>query len=113
MVPSLRPGDLVRLRPVFDRLAAGDLVAMRLGDRIICHRVTRCYPDEDGRQWVVTKGDRSAAEDFPSSAALIVGRVTEVIRPPVWNRLMWRTRGFLCALLARRRKASERQRSPS
>ena len=106
MVPALRPGAILRLEPVRpEQLAFGDLVATRLGDTLVCHRLTRLYSDPNGVRWVVTKGDRSSDEDFPVRAEMVIGRVASVSHPPLWSLLLWRakTRG---ARFLRSRRAS-------
>ena len=91
MMPALRPGDLLHLEPArYEQLAAGDLVAARVGATLICHRLIRSYTDEQGVRWLVTKGDRSPDEDDPIRAELGIGRVARVIRPPLWSLMRWR-----------------------
>ncbi len=93
MVPALRPGAILRLDPVRpEQLAFGDLVATRLGDTLVCHRLMRWYGDPNGVRWVVTKGDRSSDEDFPVRAEMVIGRVASVMHPPLWRLLLWRAK---------------------
>ena len=91
MMPALRPGELLHLAPArYEQLAAGDLVAARVGATLICHRLIRSYTDEQGVRWLVTKGDRSPVEDDSIRAELVIGRVTRVTRPPLLNLMLWR-----------------------
>ena len=93
MMPALRPGELLQLEPTsYEQLAAGDLVAARVGEILVCHRLVRSYTDEQGVRWLVTKGDRSAYEDDPIRTEQGIGRVARVIRPPLWNLMLWRAR---------------------
>ncbi len=106
MVPALRPGAILRLEPVrAEQLAFGDLVATRLGDTLVCHRLMRLYSDPNGVQWVVTKGDRSSDEDFPVRAEMVIGRVASVVHPPLWSLLLWRAKTRGARLLRSRRSA--------
>ncbi len=101
MLPALRPGAILRLEPAkYEQLAAGDLVAARVGETLVCHRLVRSYTDEQGVRWLVTKGDRSADEDDPIRAELGVGRVVRVSQPPLWNLMLWRMKTRAARVLA-------------
>ena len=90
MVPALMPGDLVRLEPAsITMLKAGDVIVLKDSrGALICHRMVRRF-QEEGRYWIVTKGDRSTHEDAPVEQDQIVGRVAAVLRPRIVHRFLW------------------------
>ena len=102
MLPALRPGALLHLEPAsYDQLAEGDLVAARVGETLVCHRLIRSYTDRQGVRWLVTKGDRSPEEDAPVRAEHGIGRVVSVSHPPLWNLMLWRIKTRAARVLAR------------
>lgn len=107
MHPALCDGDLVRIDPVRQRLAVGDIVAYKDdADRLVLHRIIKIEkPAGQGKQYHI-RGDnnRLAADRMPLSA--IVGRVAAVERAgrsiPVEQcraSRLDRTARYLCGLL--------------
>jgi signal peptidase I len=108
MAPTLQPGDLVELIPVrYDELATGDLLTVRAGDILLCHRLIENYAADDGTLWVVTKGDRSTDNDSPVPAEHIVGRVGCVTRPSTGSLMLWWLRSRARRVAAFLRHASK------
>jgi hypothetical protein len=101
MSPALKPGDVVRLSSIPDRLDAGTLVAVRQNRGLVCHRFVREYRDAAMRGWVVTRGDRSSSEDDPVPADAVVGVVHTIIRPSPLSRLAWSLRSSAGAWVVR------------
>ncbi len=71
MLPTLAPGELIRVAPVaWDSLAPGEVVVFRAGNAFVAHRLVW------RRGFVaVTKGDNNAFCDPPISVFDIVGVV--------------------------------------
>jgi phage repressor protein C with HTH and peptisase S24 domain len=72
MVPTLIPGDLVRVEPTRTP-ARGDVVTFSLGGDVVTHRVVKVTRDS-----IVCRGDNRRAPDPPVPLAELIGRVVEV-----------------------------------
>lgn len=85
MLPLLREGDEVRLRPCAPaRLRAGQIVVFAHGGRLWVHRVVR----NDPRGWLDTRGDVSSWIEGPIPHDAVLGRVVARRRPGgSWKRL--------------------------
>lgn len=72
MLPTLRPGEVVRLERCDDP-RPGHIVAFERGGVVLVHRVVR-----RGTEHVVCRGDNHVMEDGPSLLAAVIGRAVEV-----------------------------------
>jgi hypothetical protein len=109
MTPLLRPGDVVCVRSIGDRLSPGEIVVVQCGGEWITHRLL--HVDVQSCQ---TYGDNLRDVDEPVSLANVVGRVVAIERAGrtldlqhgVWlaaNRMVgWMGRGKLRLLSAGR-----------
>jgi len=76
MLPTLWPGDLLRIRAnPSSQIGPGDVVLFEREGRFFVHRVVRTRAE-----CVVTRGDCMPQDDSPISPAQILGRVMEVRR---------------------------------
>jgi len=76
MEPTLRDGDRLRVEPLgATDPAAGEIVALRLGGRVVVHRVVRA---EGGS--LRTRGDGNRVADGVVARADVLGRVVQVRR---------------------------------
>jgi signal peptidase I len=100
MYPSLRPGDVVTVRrSAADEVAAGDVVLVRDGERLIAHRLVQML--KGNQPQLVLRGDSHWKNDPPRPAASVIGRIVAVTRggaemaaPPALSRAN-RVRGLL------------------
>jgi hypothetical protein len=81
MYPTVRPGDVLRIRscPVAE-VAAGDIAVCRTPDYLFGHRVI-ATGERDGRAYVVTRPDRShEGGDAPTFDDDLLGVVVDICR---------------------------------
>lgn len=84
MAPAILPGDFLDVRKCrFDEATPGTVVAFLREDRIFAHRVSKCFT-ENGRQFLLTRGDALDHEDAPVSADELLGIVVKCRRPNQW-----------------------------
>jgi len=77
MLPSIRPGDEIELRPVAPQaIEIGDVVAYRRADRLFVHRVVA----RNSQRELVTRGDTLPQADAPVSESELLGAVSAVRR---------------------------------
>lgn len=77
MRPTLDPGDAVIVEHCASaRLRRGDIVLVRRGDGVVCHRLLR---RRRGR--LHTQGDNRWRPDPPADETALAGRVVSRIRP--------------------------------
>lgn len=77
MLPSIRPGDEVELRPGSSHeIEIGDVVAYRRDGRLFVHRVVGKNPEGE----LVTRGDTLPQPDAPVSESELLGVVSAVRR---------------------------------
>ncbi|OWJ55671.1 signal peptidase I [Pyrodictium delaneyi] len=79
MKPTLNPGDIVIVKPT-DHVRTGDIIAYRLGDAIVLHRVINKSIDENGKVMITTKGDNNRAPDAPVETSSVLG--VKIVRIP-------------------------------
>jgi signal peptidase I len=102
MAPTLRPGDLIDLHAVAaDEIVPGDLVVIKIGSTLLCHRAVDRYTASDGQQWIVTRGDVGVGHDPPVAADDVIGRVHCVRRPSFLGVLQWQARCRIAQLFQR------------
>jgi signal peptidase I len=76
MLPAVWPGDVVTVQHCNPgELQPGQIVAYRLDDRLIVHRITRNAGDQ-----LITRGDAQPSDDLPVNADQILGRVASIHR---------------------------------
>ena len=102
MVPTLRPGDEVVVRPVGD-LRPGDLVLFRAGTDLVCHRLVA--QSDDGA--LLTRGDATSSGERVC-ADQVIGRVTEVRRRGAWTAVKSLVRAALLPALVRELECLQR-----
>jgi hypothetical protein len=102
MAPTLRDGDLIRVRQVApDALAFGDIVVFEAAQASVVHRLLRA---PFLRTSLLTKGDNASRPDRPFAPDRLVGKVCTVRRGAVrldldrggWR---WRSRAIGLASL--------------
>jgi hypothetical protein len=82
MRPTIWPGDELLIQSVDPSdIAIGDVVAFRCRSAIVAHRVV-AQVDLSCSVHLVTRGDRLRANDEPTSADALLGRVTRIRRGP-------------------------------
>jgi hypothetical protein len=102
MAPTLRDGDLLRVRHVApDELAFGDIVVFDVAQARLVHRLL-CAPRLRTR--LLTKGDNVSRPDRPFATDCLVGKVCTVRRGAVRieverGRWRWRSRAIALASL--------------
>jgi signal peptidase I len=79
MYPFIEDGDSVVLIHTHQVLKPGDTVAFRKDQRILVHRVLRCYQLR-GETIYVTRGDNNRHIDPRVHEQAIVGRVAAIVR---------------------------------
>ena len=105
MLPSLKPGDVVVLKPVEpEQLQKGDLVVVRHKHDLVTHRLI----GQQAGQWL-TKGDNCRQLDPPAAEMMILGKVISIersgekfnLQEPYWQTVnRWLARlGWLEALV--------------
>ena len=57
----------------------GDIIMYEGGQIPVTHRITNIYKDENGAEWIVTKGDANNTEDEAFTSDKIIGRVVLVL----------------------------------
>ena len=91
MLPCLCEGSRVEVVGVRGRVAFGDLVLLRWGDRLVVHRVVVA-----GKRRVVTKGDNLPF--FDPGLGAVIARVSNGVNPRAseylfgelrWDRYAW------------------------
>lgn len=103
MAPALLPGDLVKIETTRQtKFEPGQIIVILRGRALVCHRLIRCF-EQEGRSWVVTKGDGVSEEDPPVLAQEVAGRVTKVLPPRELHRFLWSMRKKISACLRRGR----------
>lgn len=81
MLPSLWPGDRLRIRPADPRtLDLGEVVLCAREGRLIAHRLVDLRARAGG-PLLITRGDRLRHRDSPFGPEALVGRVVAVERP--------------------------------
>jgi hypothetical protein len=75
MAPALRDGDRLRVEPLAAEPTPGEIVLVRRGAVLVAHRLIALA---DGR--AITRGDACPDDDPPVPAAMLCGRVVEVVR---------------------------------
>ncbi|MFQ5398493.1 MAG: hypothetical protein ACE5E7_02735 [Anaerolineae bacterium] len=76
MAPLLRVGDQITLEPVSTvDLKPGDIITLALEEELLTHRFWGTAVI-NGREQLITSGDRPLVPDTPSAAAQLLGRVT-------------------------------------
>ena len=107
MLPSLKPGDVVVLKPVEpEQLQKGDLVVVRREHDLVTHRLI----GQQAGQWLI-KGDNCRYPDPPAAEMMILGKVIAIersaekfnLQEPYWQTVnRWLARlGWLEALVFR------------
>lgn len=102
MYPWIQDGDVLEIQPVTAEDARiGDVLFVELehggvlAHRLICKRI------EDGRTWLVTKGDALVCSDPPVAADRLLGRVVRLERQDrvinLQNSLLFRILGRVLA----------------
>jgi signal peptidase I len=79
MHPLIEDGDSVVVTHTHQELKPGEIVAFRKGQRIVVHRVLRCYQLGDETIYV-TRGDHNRHIDPRVHEQAIVGRVAVIVR---------------------------------
>lgn len=80
MVPTLFPGDILIVRRETAASArSGDVVLSFGAGRFCAHRLV-AKQEQDGRPFLVTRGDALPENDPPLAESELLGRVTTVIR---------------------------------
>jgi signal peptidase I len=79
MYPLIEDGDEVLIMHSHDAIRAGDTIAFKHGQRIIVHRVLRCY-DVRGKTSYVNRGDNNLHIDSRVGDIGILGRVVAVVK---------------------------------
>ena len=97
MAPCLLPGDVLRLRALTAPPRPGCVLVVRLGERLVAHRLVRWRADA-----VVLRGDANLVDDPPVRPDAIVGVVVAAARG---GRLVPLRRSLLRRALARLRHA--------
>lgn len=92
MLPTLRPGDVVRVEPAGpDDLRPGDVVLCRNGRGALLHRFLGRTPEG----WLLTQGDAHLSPDPPWPPEALLGRALGVERGgrvvPIPDRPLYRT----------------------
>lgn len=92
MLPTLRPGDVVRVEPAGpDDLRPGDVVLCRNGRGALLHRFLGRTPEG----WLLTQGDAHLSPDPPWPPEALLGRAVGVERGgrvvPIPDRPLYRT----------------------
>jgi signal peptidase I len=77
MIPTIRPGDTVMVQHGALHLRRGDVVVLRLNDRLVAHRIID-LKWQTGHRVILTKGDNNPRFDAPCNADAIIGRVLAV-----------------------------------
>ena len=57
----------------------GDIIMYEGGKIPVTHRIINIYRDENGTEWIVTKGDANNTEDEAFTSDKIIGRVVLVL----------------------------------
>lgn len=79
MLPTLWPGDLVRIQShQSDFIGQGDVVLFEREGRFFLHRVVQATVA--GEHSLITRGDCMVQEDLPISPSDVLGRIVEVRR---------------------------------
>jgi hypothetical protein len=81
MYPTVRPGDVLRIRPCRAiEVQVGDMAVIRLSDFLFCHRVI-AKGERDERAFVVTRPDRlDFGNDAPTFDEDLIGVVMTITR---------------------------------
>ncbi len=80
MSPFIRDGDVLKVKPAeVSEIKLGDVIFCRTGNRIVAHRVIKKV-SENGKGFLVTKGDSSPNSDEPLHPEDLLGKVVTVER---------------------------------
>jgi ATP-binding cassette subfamily B protein len=80
MYPSLKPGDLIKIRRFKkDQLEIGDIIVFNKGNKWIAHRIRKVFFD-NGKKFFITKGDSCVKEDLPVNELNVIAKVVEFSR---------------------------------
>ncbi|MFB3068203.1 MAG: signal peptidase I, partial [Acidobacteriota bacterium] len=84
MSPSIKKGELLIVKPIaLEEAELGEIVAFRRDESqsvLTTHRVIQ-KGKENGRRYIITKGDRNPYRDFPLvSSQELLGKVTGIER---------------------------------
>jgi len=106
MSPSIKKGDLLVVKTsALEEAEIGEIVAFRRDESqsvLTTHRVIQ-KGKENGRRYIITKGDRNLYRDFPLSPQHVLGKVTGIERNGQVISLespFYRLRGYLMARLS-------------
>ena len=90
MYPKYRVGDVVITNDIdSQKYKEGDVIAYKLNDQTIVHRIQRISKDKDGNYVFITKGDFNEDKDFdPVTEEQVIGKVIFKIKyaalPTIW-----------------------------
>lgn len=78
MYPCIKPGSVVFIEPlgIKGKPRKGEILAVRRKGGLIVHRLTGIL-EKDGAEYYIARGDSNIMPDYPVTAELIVGRVTD------------------------------------
>lgn len=80
MHPFIRDGDVLKVEPAeVSEIKLGDVIFYRTGSRPVAHRVIRKV-SENGKAFLVTKGDSSPSSDQPVYPEDLLGKIVAVER---------------------------------
>ena len=89
MYPKINVGDMVVVKSTkFDKLKSGDIIAYKLNDTTVIHRI-KTINNINGKYSFITKGDNNEHEDgLPVSEDQVVGKIIFKIKyvayPTIW-----------------------------
>lgn len=109
MLPDVPPGSSIRLSCGHVEPRIGDIVAARVGPRLVVHRLIKISREDPHRPLYICRGDANAFVDEPVFREQIVGIVLEVRRPSLLKR-WWATVSRIGHIYARNRPQTRRSR---
>ena len=81
MYPTIKPGSVIYIKPLQEEVSSpGDIIAVKRESGFVVHRLLR-YIEQEGRKYLVTRGDSIMVEDEPVEYENIAGRVIRVETP--------------------------------
>jgi hypothetical protein len=105
MLPLLRPGDVAELEFLDGPPKKGDVLAVRMGSRLIVHRVARVEGPPDSWK-AFLRGDGHTAEHGPHGEADVIGKLARVRRGGRWiGCIRWSLSDKISRTLSLARKA--------